>query len=90
MKITLVIAALIAAVYGQTVDDIPACAIPCIEASITKVTSCAVDDYACACKSFDDISADALNCVVAACTLDVATKFSRLFKLFALLSEGFI
>ncbi|PTB37630.1 uncharacterized protein TrAFT101_005492 [Trichoderma asperellum] len=72
MKFTLALATFVAAVYGQTVGDIPSCAIPCLDAAITKDTNCATTDYACACKSFNAIETDATACVVAACGADVA------------------
>lgn len=72
MKFTLALATFVAAVYGQTVGDIPACAVPCIQAAIAQDTTCATDDFACACKSFDAIETDSTPCVIAACGADVA------------------
>ncbi|KAK1254767.1 hypothetical protein MKX08_008762 [Trichoderma sp. CBMAI-0020] len=72
MKFTLALAAFVAAVYGQTVDDIPPCAIPCLQDAIASTTSCAVDDYACACKNFDALETAAAPCIISACGADVA------------------
>lgn len=74
MKFTLALATFVAAVYGQTVDDIPPCAVPCIQNAITSATTCSADDFACACETanFDAIQAASINCVVAACGADVA------------------
>ncbi|PNP46135.1 hypothetical protein TGAMA5MH_02170 [Trichoderma gamsii] len=74
MKFTLALATFVAAVYGQTVDDIPPCAVPCIQSAITSATTCSADDFACACETanFDAIQAASINCVVAACGADVA------------------
>jgi hypothetical protein len=52
MKFTLATIALaIAAVSAQTWNDIPACAQPCILASVAKVTKCGATDYPCICMS---------------------------------------
>ncbi|KAM0477781.1 hypothetical protein ACHAPX_005545 [Trichoderma viride] len=71
MKFTLALATFVAAVYGQTIDDIPACAIPCLDDAIASA-GCATDDVACACKNFDAIEAASTSCIVAACGADVA------------------
>lgn len=72
MKFTLALAAFVAAVYGQTVDDIPSCAIPCLDDAIENDTTCAVTDYACACQNFDQLEVDAAPCIIDACGEDVA------------------
>ncbi|KAM0460024.1 hypothetical protein ACHAO4_002152 [Trichoderma viride] len=72
MKFTLALATFVAAVYGQTVANIPACAIPCLNAAIAKDTTCSTTDYACACKSFNAIQNDSTACIVAACGATVA------------------
>ncbi|EHK26974.1 uncharacterized protein TRIVIDRAFT_72996 [Trichoderma virens Gv29-8] len=71
MKFTLVLATFAAVVYGQTIDDVPACAVPCIEAAIVAA-GCAETDFVCACKNFDAIEAGSINCVVGACGAAVA------------------
>ncbi|EHK40149.1 hypothetical protein TRIATDRAFT_302587 [Trichoderma atroviride IMI 206040] len=74
MKFTLALATFVAAVYGQTVADIPACAVPCIESAIASQTTCSDTDLACVCESanFDAIEAASTSCVIAACGADVA------------------
>ncbi|KAL7927009.1 hypothetical protein ACQKWADRAFT_308931 [Trichoderma austrokoningii] len=74
MKFTLALATFVAAVYGQTVGDIPSCAIPCIEGAITSSTTCSATDFACACEpaNFQAIEDASLDCVVADCGADVA------------------
>ncbi|KAK4078210.1 uncharacterized protein Triagg1_3226 [Trichoderma aggressivum f. europaeum] len=74
MKFTLAFAAFAAAVYGQTIDDIPACAQPCIQNAIASATTCAAADYACACSdaNFANVESASINCVVAACGADEA------------------
>ncbi|KAL7897171.1 hypothetical protein HDV63DRAFT_87711 [Trichoderma sp. SZMC 28014] len=74
MKFTLVLATFVAAVYGQTVGDIPPCAVPCIESAITSATTCSATDFVCACQTanFNAIQAASLSCVITACGADVA------------------
>lgn len=74
MQFTLVLATFAAVVYGQTINGVPACAIPCIESAISSQTSCASTDFACACPSISAVSAAGAPCVVAACGEDVATS----------------
>ncbi|KAF3056807.1 CFEM domain-containing protein [Trichoderma breve] len=74
MQFTLVLATFAAVVYGQTINGVPACAIPCIEDAISSQTSCAATDFACACPSISAVSAAGAPCVVAACGEDVATN----------------
>lgn len=82
MKFTLALATFVVAVYGQTVGDIPSCAIPCINAAITKDTTCSTTDFKCACKSFNAIEADSTTCVITACgaTVAIGTHVSSWFK----------
>lgn len=72
MKFTLALATFVVAVYGQSISDIPACAIPCIDAAIAKDTTCSDTDVACVCKSFSAVESDSTACVVADCGADVA------------------
>ncbi|KAL7949223.1 hypothetical protein V8C42DRAFT_313673 [Trichoderma barbatum] len=72
MKFTLFLATFAAVVYGQTIDDVPTCAIPCIQNAIATATDCDVDDFACACESFDAVQAASISCVIAACGAAVA------------------
>ncbi|GAP85052.1 putative extracellular membrane CFEM domain protein [Rosellinia necatrix] len=73
MQFTLAaIVTLIAAVSAQSWDDIPACAVPCIQAATTAVTSCALDDVACICASRDAVTIRASSCVISACGLSTA------------------
>ncbi|KAK0762870.1 hypothetical protein N5P37_004392 [Trichoderma harzianum] len=74
MQFTLVLATFATVVYGQTINGVPACAIPCIESAISSQTSCASTDFACACPSISAVSAAGAACVVAACGEDVATN----------------
>lgn len=53
--------------HPPSASRIPPCAIPCIEGAIANKTSCAVDDYACACKSYGKIYHAATNCVIRDC-----------------------
>lgn len=81
MQFTLVLATFAAVVYGQTINDIPACAIPCIESAIGSETSCTPTDFACACPSIAAVAEAGTDCVVAACGVDVATSKFTSFHL---------
>lgn len=72
MKYMYAALALAAAVRAQSRDDIPKCAIPCLDDAIESETSCEVDDYACVCKDFDSIQGAATGCVLEECGSDVA------------------
>ncbi|KAL6815480.1 hypothetical protein GGI42DRAFT_311639 [Trichoderma sp. SZMC 28013] len=72
MKFTLVLATFAAAAYGQNTGNIPSCALPCIDAAITANTKCALDDFACVCKDFSAVQAEATSCVISKCGTDVA------------------
>ncbi|KAL7955784.1 hypothetical protein V8C34DRAFT_326923 [Trichoderma compactum] len=74
MKFTLVLATFAAVAYGQTLGDIPTCAVLCIQNSIASVTTCAAGDYACACSSanFQNVENASVACVVSACGIDEA------------------
>lgn len=89
MKFTAVVALALASVaVAQTAADIPKCAVPCLDASVKKVTTCSTTDYKCICKAdnFSKIQNDATNCVIKACGADVAiSKPSPLCLYFPLL-----
>ncbi|RFU78009.1 extracellular membrane, cfem domain [Trichoderma arundinaceum] len=74
MKFTVVLATFVAAAYGQTIGDIPPCAIPCIQNAIATETTCAANDFKCACQTdnFNAILAASTSCVIAACGADTA------------------
>lgn len=68
----------VSSVVGQTMNDVPACARGCIEASTKKVTNCKWGDLKCSCKTEnrEKILSDSLQCVVNQCGLDVAISKS--------------
>ncbi|KAF4121918.1 CFEM domain [Geosmithia morbida] len=72
MKSIYAILAMSALVSAQTRDDIPSCAIPCIDDAVSSQTSCKNTDYACICKDFDSIQGAATGCVLSKCGTDVA------------------
>ncbi|KAL6887986.1 hypothetical protein GGI43DRAFT_388056 [Trichoderma evansii] len=74
MKFTLALATFVVAVYGQTIADIPACAIPCIDSAIASATTCSTTDLTCVCETsnFDAIEAASTSCVITACGASVA------------------
>ncbi|KAL3457660.1 hypothetical protein BJX64DRAFT_292897 [Aspergillus heterothallicus] len=77
MKLTTLLTVTIATLAAsQTINDVPKCAIPCLDDAITSKTSCAVKDYKCVCKqdNFDKVQGAATACVVQKCGSDVALK----------------
>lgn len=67
-----VAAALFTLAVAQTRDDIPSCALPCLDDAVKSSTNCATTDYACICPKINDIQGAAAPCVIKACGTDVA------------------
>jgi hypothetical protein len=77
MQYSFVAAALVATVAAQSLSDIPACALPCIDAARTSTTTCAADDYTCICANINPLTTAATPCVLTDCGATVAaSKFS--------------
>lgn len=72
MKYTVAALAFAALVRAQSRDDIPECAIPCLDDAIQSETDCDVTDYACVCPKFSDIQSTATGCVVSECGAETA------------------
>lgn len=72
MKYAYAALALAALVRCQTREDIPECAIPCLDDAVKSETDCEVTDYACICKDFDAIQGAATSCVISECGADKA------------------
>lgn len=85
MKYALVAVALAAAVHAQTIDDVPECAIPCLDDAIESETDCATDDYPCVCANFEAIQGVATSCVISECGAE--TALSRFFPLYIYLLD---
>lgn len=82
MKYAFAAAAIVASVYAQDISSIPACALPCIDASRTKVTTCGETDYKCLCDNITAIQGDATTCVISDC--GASTAVSKLLPTFSL------
>ncbi|EGX88973.1 Extracellular membrane protein, 8-cysteine region, CFEM [Cordyceps militaris CM01] len=65
-------AALFTLATAQTVNDIPSCAMPCLNEAITSKTSCQTTDIPCVCKNIAAVQGAATACVIKACGSDVA------------------
>jgi hypothetical protein len=76
MKFIVAALALAVAATAQTIDDVPDCAIPCLEDAVASTTDCAADDYPCICSNFSTVQSAAIGCVLGACGLDVALSTS--------------
>ncbi|KAH8204738.1 hypothetical protein TruAng_001072 [Truncatella angustata] len=74
MKYAFAAAAFAAVVSAQDISTIPSCAVPCVDASRSKVTSCTETDYKCLCDNITKIQGDATTCVITSCGADVAVS----------------
>ncbi|KAI0403351.1 hypothetical protein F4802DRAFT_293732 [Xylaria palmicola] len=72
MKYTVAALALAAVVAAQTLADIPACALPCINEARESSTNCAETDYKCICDNINTLTTAATPCVISSCGADVA------------------
>ena len=73
MKYSFAALALAAVASAQTLADIPACALPCLDSAVASKTSCAQTDIACICKNFTAIEAASTSCIITKCGAAVAT-----------------
>jgi hypothetical protein len=64
--------ALASVAAGQSLADLPSCALTCLNDAVKQSTSCAATDLACICKQFDAIQGAAAGCILGACGQDVA------------------
>ncbi|KAM4064538.1 CFEM domain-containing protein [Hirsutella rhossiliensis] len=83
MKLSVVALVFAAAVQAQSLKDIPACAVPCLEASVKKKTSCQTTDLRCVCKpeNFSKIRDDATSCVITRCGAETGKVIEATQKL---------
>lgn len=72
MKVTLLAAGLVAAVYAQDLSSIPECARTCLTDAISQDGKCQATDAACVCGRIDQLTTLATSCVLSACGQDVA------------------
>ena len=70
--------AMAAMVSAQSRSEIPSCALPCLDDSVKKETSCATDDFKCVCstENFTKVQGDATTCVISKCGQDTALSKS--------------
>lgn len=78
MKFAIVTIACAALVHAQSRDDVPSCALPCLDTAVQQNTSCATDDYACICKDQDAVKSAATDCVVSKCGTNTALSMFSL------------
>ncbi|OAA51929.1 CFEM domain-containing protein [Metarhizium rileyi] len=66
--------AMAAMVSAQSRNDIPSCALPCLDDAVKKSTSCSTSDFTCICKkeNFSKVQGAATSCVIEKCGSDVA------------------
>lgn len=89
MKYAFVAIALAAAVHAQTIDDVPECAIPCLDDAISSETDCDTTDYACVCENFEAIQGVATSCVISECGAETALSMYSLstFNVYTMLTR---
>ncbi|PTB65629.1 hypothetical protein BBK36DRAFT_1092251, partial [Trichoderma citrinoviride] len=57
-----------------SLNDLPACCVPCVQDGIKKTTQCTFEDVACICENKTKIGKSAKDCVVSECGLNNAIK----------------
>ncbi|KAG5935076.1 hypothetical protein E4U53_000524 [Claviceps sorghi] len=70
MKVSAAVSVAVASlVSAQGINDIPACALPCITKAVTTQTKCSIADIPCVCgkESFAAVQAAATGCVIEKC-----------------------
>ncbi|POS75415.1 hypothetical protein DHEL01_v206186 [Diaporthe helianthi] len=72
MKLTLLAAGLVAAVFAQDLTNIPECARSCLMNAITQDGQCQPTNTACVCGRIDQLTGLATGCVLSGCGQDVA------------------
>ncbi|KKY35741.1 putative extracellular membrane 8-cysteine cfem [Diaporthe ampelina] len=72
MKVTLLAAGLVAAVFAQDLSSIPQCAQSCLTDAISQDGQCQATDTSCVCGRIDALTTLATSCVLSACGQDVA------------------
>lgn len=72
MKYSFAVAALVAVVSAQSIGDVPACAVTCIDNARSSATSCSQEDVACICKNQAALTAAGTPCVLEKCGAEKA------------------
>ncbi|KAK3196386.1 hypothetical protein K4F52_000768 [Lecanicillium sp. MT-2017a] len=68
MKFAIIAAVFAVSVMAQTKDQIPKCAIPCMEVAVQANTGCSLEDFKCICeKRSQAFDHSAIVCVTDAC-----------------------
>ncbi|KAK9438590.1 Extracellular membrane protein, CFEM domain protein [Metarhizium brunneum] len=57
---------------GQSLADLPSCALDCLNDAVKQGTTCSATDLPCICSKFDVIQGAAAGCILSACGQDVA------------------
>lgn len=75
MKLSAILAIGLASLAAsQSINDVPKCAVPCLQNAVKSETNCGESDFKCACKgdNYKKVQAAATGCTVKACGQDVA------------------
>lgn len=78
MKFAIVAAALITLVAAGPRDEVPQCALPCLDAAVKASTTCGADDFTCICNNFGKLAGDPnlIGCTTKACGQDGVSTFA--------------
>jgi CFEM domain len=53
--------------HAQSRNDIPPCALPCIDSAVKKNTNCDTTNFTCICPKLESIQGPIADCVLQAC-----------------------
>ncbi|OJJ61504.1 hypothetical protein ASPSYDRAFT_88047 [Aspergillus sydowii CBS 593.65] len=77
MKLSAIFAVGLASLAAsQSINDVPKCAVPCLQDAVKSETNCGANDFNCACKgdNYKKVQSAATGCVIDACGQDVALE----------------
>ncbi|BCS23116.1 CFEM domain-containing protein [Aspergillus puulaauensis] len=77
MKLSAILAIGLASLAAsQSINDVPKCAVPCLQNAVKSETNCGESDFKCACKgdNYKKVQAAATGCTVKACGQNVAVE----------------
>ncbi|KAJ5559091.1 hypothetical protein N7535_009044 [Penicillium sp. DV-2018c] len=72
MKLTIAVLTFAILAHASPRDEIPSCAVPCVDTAVMEQTSCATDDFNCICASLAAVSKAGRRCVTEKCGLKTA------------------
>jgi hypothetical protein len=80
MKSTIFVLVFALLAHASPRDEIPSCAVPCIDTVVTEQTSCATDDFKCICASQAAVAKAGRRCVMEKCGLKTAMSMTVFYS----------